>query len=325
MIFEYKNVELDHILEKFAKGINATVVNKTVTYPSNFGEGYLKGVSLPSGINFAIFEYKYYKDLLVQHIAYDKEQYMIWFDISHSLEPLVLSVNEEEVVYNDVINMSAALLNSFFSFSHLRTKGANGYGVMVFLHKKILQKFISTSKWETVLQWFFDIKMSKLDLIKITDAEKTLIDDIIKATNKENNYINLEKRIYQLLELFFLRVFKVYKENNKEGILTLPEATILGNVESLISKYYMSDEVDFVRLESEIGMTRHNLEKLIKRAFNKTLPDYIKFFKMQNAYQQVLNTQKDIQEIAYEMGYANPSNFSNAFKKQFGAKPSELR
>ncbi len=325
MIFEYQNIELDHILERFAKGINTEVVNKTVIYPKSFGEGYLKGVSLPSGIHYAIFEYNYYKDLLVQHVAHDKEQYMIWFDISHSLQPLVLNVDEEQVVYDDVINMSGALLNSFFSFSHFRAKGANGYGVVVFLHKKILQKFLSTSKWETVLQWFLDIKVSKLDLIKITDAEKTFIDDIIKATNKGNNYINLEKRIYQLLELFFLRIFKVYKENNKEGILSVTEATLLGNVEALISKYYMSDEVDFVRLESEIGMTRHNLEKLVKKAFNKTLPDYIKYFKMQNAYQQVVHTQKDIQEIAYEVGYANPSNFSNAFKKQFGAKPSEMR
>jgi AraC-like DNA-binding protein len=325
MIFEYQHLELNHILERFALGINATVINNKVEYPPTFGKGYLKGVQLPSGVDFIIFEYDYYKDLLVNHIAIDKEQYMIWFDISHSLQPLVFTVNEDERVYSDVINMSAALLNSFFSFSYLRTKGANGYGVAVFLHRKILQKFLSTSKWETVLQWYFDMKVSNLDLIKITDAEKSFIDDIIKATNKGNNFINLEKRIYQLLELFFLRVFKVYRENNKEGILSALEATTLGNLESLIVKYYMSDEVDFVRLESEIGMTRHNLEKLVKKAFNKTVPDYIKYFKMQNAYQQVIHTKKDIQEIAYEIGYANPSNFSNAFKKQFGAKPSELR
>ena len=41
---------------------------------------------------------------------------------------------------------------------------------------------------------------------------------------------------------------------------------------------------------------------------------------------EVLETQRySIKQIAQEMGYSNLSNFTIAFKKEFGILPSELR
>jgi AraC-like DNA-binding protein len=325
MVFEYTQFGVTHILQQFASSISATVKNGLLTYPSPIGEGYIKAVQLPSNIDFLAFEYNYNTDLFVQHDASIEEQYMLWFDISHSLTPIVFNIDKESKQFENEVNMSGAFLCSLYSFSHIRRKGCNGYGVAIFLHKKILQRFIQQEDWLNVMQWYLDIKLQHLDLVKITEAERTIIADIVNKTNKAFPYITLEKKIHQLLELYFLRLDKLHKENIGVTRLNESEIEALRNLERIISQHYIVENLDIEKLEKEIGMTKYSLEKLVKKAFKKTLAEYISQYKMQKAYQDLLHTKKDIKEIAYEIGYANPSNFSNAFKKRFGHKPSDIR
>jgi AraC-like DNA-binding protein len=325
MVFEYTKFDVRHMLEKLSTMVGTTVEGDILRYPSHFGEGYLKAVQLPSNIDFIIFEYNYFTDLFVQHYANTEEQYLLWFDISHSLKPLILNIDKETKQFENEVNMSAALLCSHFGFSHLRTKGSNGYGIAIFLHKKILQNFIMQDDWLNVLQWFLDIKLQHLDLIKITEAERTIIADIVNKAYKDFPYITLEKKVHQLLEIFFLRLDKLHKEHTGTSRLLEEEVNVLRNLEQMVDEHCMQEDIDIGKLEKEIGMTKYNLEKLVKKAFHKTLSDYINQYKMQKAYQELVNTKKDIKEIAYEIGYANPSNFSNAFKKRFGHNPSDIR
>jgi AraC-like DNA-binding protein len=325
MIFEYSFLNVNHILEKFSDAIQVPVTDDKVIYTEKLGSGYLKKVLLPSGIQYLIFEYNYKTDLLVQHIANLEEQYMLWFDVSYSLQPLVLQDDKTITKFENVFNMSAAFICSYFSFSHLRTKDSNGYGVAIILHKKILQNFIAHNDWTTVLQWYFDLKLKGLSLLKITEVERNKVESIVSLTSKRYPYITLEKNIYQLLELFFLRLDRLYQETANIPRLTSTEVDVLKNVENIIKEHYLTDSFDVKKLEKQIGMSKYNLEKLVKKAFAKTLVDYIKQYKMQIAYQEVIHSDKDIKEIAFEVGYANPSNFSSAFKKRFGHKPSEIR
>ena len=52
---------------------------------------------------------------------------------------------------------------------------------------------------------------------------------------------------------------------------------------------------------------------------------YIHHLRMEQAFRFLLDTEKNISEIAYDVGYANLSAFSAAFKKDFGISPSSVR
>jgi AraC-like DNA-binding protein len=325
MVFEYKHFEVNHILESLAKGINATVVNKAVQYPPSLGKGYLKGVELPSGIKYFTFEYEYFENLLIHHIPDENESYFIWFDVSKIIDPLVFKIDKELKESASNANMNGFLLSSKMDFSLDRPSLNKGYGVAIILHKKILDKILQQSIWGNALEWYYDFKVNKLNNIKITDAENELIQDVIQGTAKENNLINLEKRIYQLLELFFIRTFNLYNNIVQKKKLSTSEGDALLYFEKLIASINSSNEMDYNKMEKDIHFSKKEIEALILRVFNKTLINYIKETKLKNAYKEIVNTTKNISDIAYEFGYANPSNFSAAFKLQFGKNPHEFR
>ena len=46
--------------------------------------------------------------------------------------------------------------------------------------------------------------------------------------------------------------------------------------------------------------------------------------RLQRARQMILTTDKNISEIAYEVGFSAPSYFTKCFRDEFGISPSEL-
>ncbi len=325
MDFQFKHFEVNHILEMFAISFQSKASDNKVEYSKEFGKGYIKALRLPSGINYFIFEYDYLEKFLMQHFASEKENYLVWFDISTNTRPSTFLIDKTLKKNNEIHKLNAIILCSKIDFSLVRPINNKGYGIGVLLHKKILTSFLGNTKWGNCLDWYYDFKINNLDNIKITDAENELILDVINGTKKGNNLINLEKRIYQLLELFFIRVFNLYENIGQKKKLTAKEGEILAYFEKLIGKKNISNEIDYKKMELEIGINKKEIASLILKVFNKTLISFIKESRLKIAYNDVINAIKSISDIAYEFGYANPSNFSIAFKAQFGKNPNDFR
>ncbi len=74
-----------------------------------------------------------------------------------------------------------------------------------------------------------------------------------------------------------------------------------------------------------VGLNEYKLKRGFKETFNNTVFGYLTERRLNLANQYLLDTQKTAAEIAFEMGYASPQHFNNAFKKQFGITPNLVR
>ena len=74
-----------------------------------------------------------------------------------------------------------------------------------------------------------------------------------------------------------------------------------------------------------VGLNEYKLKRGFKETFNNTVFGYLTEQRLQLAYQHLRDTEKTAAEISYELGYATPQHFNNAFKKKFGITPSSLR
>lgn len=78
----------------------------------------------------------------------------------------------------------------------------------------------------------------------------------------------------------------------------------------------------------EIANLLNISSKTLQRSLNKKNIDFRSLRKnimLVKAKQQLVNTQKNITEIAHELGYSSSSNFSRAFKLSMGMTPEEFR
>jgi AraC-like DNA-binding protein len=59
--------------------------------------------------------------------------------------------------------------------------------------------------------------------------------------------------------------------------------------------------------------------------FGTSAFEYLRMQRLERARQLLVNSHKSVTEIAFEVGYSQPSGFSKAFKRYFGANPVDLR
>ena len=106
---------------------------------------------------------------------------------------------------------------------------------------------------------------------------------------------------------------------------------VLQRFEKELDSYYTSDKPQTLGLPSvsyfaeKLQLSTNYFGDLIKKETGKTAFEYIQLKIMGIAKQQILDRQKTINEIAYDLGFKYPAHFSRAFKKSVGMAPVEFR
>ncbi len=73
------------------------------------------------------------------------------------------------------------------------------------------------------------------------------------------------------------------------------------------------------------AINEYQLKKQFRGLFGQTLFQYIHQCKMVYAREQLSTTDKQVSEVAYELGYNHPSHFITSFSKYFGVRPGKSR
>jgi AraC family transcriptional activator of pyochelin receptor len=74
-----------------------------------------------------------------------------------------------------------------------------------------------------------------------------------------------------------------------------------------------------------VGLNEYKLKRGFRETFSTTVFGYLTAQRLLLARRYLLDTQKTAAEIAFELGYATPQHFNNAFKKHFGHTPQSVR
>ncbi len=78
-------------------------------------------------------------------------------------------------------------------------------------------------------------------------------------------------------------------------------------------------------LSKAVGITHTRLNEGFKTVFGNTVFDWLRIKRLEKARLLVMEGQKNMTEIAYEIGFASSSHFTFAFHRYFGTPPSRYR
>ena len=94
-------------------------------------------------------------------------------------------------------------------------------------------------------------------------------------------------------------------------------------------KTYLDDHIqeDFQSeaLSRHFGLSFKQINRLFKQETGMTVYHYVLQQKMESAKMMLAQTELNVSEIAYKLGYSDPQYFSNLFKKKAGSSPSHYR
>ena len=94
-----------------------------------------------------------------------------------------------------------------------------------------------------------------------------------------------------------------------------------------IQKMYKDPELDVYKLADALGMSRNLLNEKIQEGFGLSIAQFIRTYRLNVAKEMIsngTNTEMNISEIAYEVGFNDPKYFTRCFTKEFNVTPSDL-
>ena len=133
----------------------------------------------------------------------------------------------------------------------------------------------------------------------------TQLDTLLKYANRfyERQFLNRKELSNNLLEKFNYYLDKCF-ESGKLQDKGIPKIEELAK-ELFVSQRYLSDT--------------------LKKETGKTTTDHLHLYLIQEAKNILLQPNKTVSQVAYELGFEYPAYFSRVFKKKEGVSPSEFR
>jgi AraC-like DNA-binding protein len=90
-----------------------------------------------------------------------------------------------------------------------------------------------------------------------------------------------------------------------------------------IRDHLSEEDLSVEKFGSEMGMSRTQLHRKIKALTNLSASEFIRSLRLKHAAILIEQKYGTMAEIAYEVGFNNPSYFAECFRKQFGKSPSQ--
>jgi len=139
----------------------------------------------------------------------------------------------------------------------------------------------------------------------------------------QNNRLTLFSKIIQLLDYFFIRLRKRKTSSITTSKIHHEDLEMLMKVRNVLDSNF--EETILVKNLSQLaGMSLSKFKRLFKQIFGLTPYRYHLQIKMEKAMEMLAQKKYSVSETGFNVGYANLSHFTKAFKNHFGILPSEV-
>lgn len=204
----------------------------------------------------------------------------------------------------------------------------NMLGWGLFFHPDLIR---ATSLNEKLKNYsFFNYDVS--EALHLSDKEKNILLECVQKIQselEENIDVHSQYIIVSTIELllnycsrFYGRQMITRSQTNK---------SIIAQIENILNCYFAESKakeqglptVKF--LADNVHLSPSYLSDLLKKETGKNAQEHIHFYLIEEAKNYLINTEKNVNEIAFSLGFEYPQYFNKLFKQKTGNTPMEYR
>jgi len=94
---------------------------------------------------------------------------------------------------------------------------------------------------------------------------------------------------------------------------------------STIERHLSNSSLSVNEIAHELGMSRIQVYRKVKAVLGFSVNDYLVSVRLKKAKHLLINSEKSIAEIAFEVGFSSPAYFSTIFKTKFQKSPKDFK
>lgn len=181
------------------------------------------------------------------------------------------------------------------------------------LNRQLYEVFMDTDH-EKVFAYFGSYNLKMADLM--TALREVKGKGMIRI-------MQIEGLVYQILSMHIMQHNKEVKNKQLPTSLLKRELKEIREyakkIEDNIAKEFSLEEIS-----AETGLTQAKLQEGFRLLYNKTVTEYIRNARLEVARDLIANSEMNISEVVYSIGFTSRSYFSKIFKEKFGVSPSDF-
>lgn len=305
-------------LDSFSKYLETNRENSRIKYPDSFANGFAKVHEIEPGLSYLVVDYKLNTDFIFTRESSKDFFLLIYFYQYTSTNKLFLSVNEEVIIDTTDNNFSAVLMVNGLSSQRLElSKGTGVKGLTIQLTEEWIKEKVHIS--DASDYQIFQVRNFFKDFLS-TKTQKLLNEIFADNLVSPTPVLSLNIRIQRILEEFLRNIIYNNFSQNSLNVSREDFQSVL-KIETLLVENYTLAFPKIENLARIAFMSETKLKNVFKKAFGMGLYEYYQKNRMHKAKELLAMNTYSVSEVGSMIGYQNLSNFSNAFKKEFGHLP----
>jgi AraC-like DNA-binding protein len=323
--FDYTDTNFEQLVHAMAFALKVPVHNNQLLFPEAIGTGSFRHLHVPNGLHAYIIDCTLHQDWLVHVNKSTEEYYTLRFDELVVPQSLTLSVGEEKIREKNTNKALAYLTSSLYNWSYEGTAGCTYKGVNIVFSKQWLAQYFEVERVEEVLSAYISLKAESINIVPLDARYRRWMKTIcqVEADNPLRITI-LQNRMMLLIERFFASLFEKMSNPAYRLPLTHDDIARVMHIERLLTRNVLQTPPSIQQLAKIAAISESKLKKDFKTMYSFPIYEYFQKARMHAAQDKLLTGKYSVKEVAMELGYSNLSNFTIAFKKEFGMLPSQL-
>jgi AraC-like DNA-binding protein len=322
MTFNYKLTSYKDYLEQFAAALNTTIEDNVLTIPDEKGSGYIKLLAFGNNIEAIVYSMRFNFDLLFRREKDEQEYYTLQFDSVKSFSSIEVKIGNDKLTENSQRSTALYLSSYLHDIELYLSRNIEVRGFRVRLTPEWMKNYLKLEGNQDILEEYINLKASGIWSKPIGNESKQLFSEITE--NGSGSLLFYQNRIMRIVEIFFEWLYNESQSLTANVHIPREDIKSAQKVESILTHDVTVLPPTIKELAKTVAMSESKLKKIFKNVYGLPPYEYFQKQRMQKAKMMLLSGNYSIKDVGYTLGYSNLSNFTLAFKKEFGQLPSEV-
>jgi len=138
------------------------------------------------------------------------------------------------------------------------------------------------------------------------------------------NLVEQRKRIRRVLEGKFRKSYSGPRIDFADSGISSMDEQFMQKLVTLLKEHHTNPELNITEFSRLIGQSRAQLNRKVKALTGQSTAEFIRTYRLNRAAELIKKKSGTVAEIAYDVGFNNPSYFTECFKQYYGQLPSEF-
>lgn len=324
LILPYQQIAFDKWLETMAFVLGQETKNNILLLPPQTGTGFVKAMKVQPGLSFGLGNFCFSTDAHLQVKDNGQNGYLLYFRKLEINESYVFKMGDARKESSEESYETALLISSRMDHSIEFKKGTYVKSLAIYIEEEWIKQNVDESN-QKKLEEYVGCGICNYNKEVLSAKHKKILETMLREDLEiPLSNLFLQSRVLRMVE-YFLNAVLSRSDKDLPVFISEHDLKKLTQVENVLTQNYLHEFPSIEEMAKLALMSETKLKKLFKHIFKMGLYEYYQKNRMHRAKEILSSGKYKISEIGTMLGYANLSNFSVAFKKEFGYLPSEYK